>query len=231
MSTPVTMTVTAMAMVLVAACGSASHTAASTTPSTVAAATTTTSTLPAGYTTFSDVAYQFSIGVPSSWNQVDPSSPGATKALQTVVADNPKMKAAYGGGPASFVASGTKFLAFDTDQTADFTPNLNIIAKPATGIANSDLPSLLPGLRTEFQKLGGTVTASSQVPVAGLPGFQINLQLPTTLPSGGKLTVLETQDYVVANGYFYALTFAGTAPEFSTILSTFSIPYPGRRSR
>jgi hypothetical protein len=226
MSAPVIASVTLMVMVLVAACGGAGHTAAPTTPSTIAAVattTTTTTSLPAGYSAFSDSADQFSIAVPTSWNQVNPASPGAAQALQTVVAANPSLKAAYGNGPASFVASNTKFLAFDVSRTANFTPNINIIARTAPGIANSDLPSLLPGLRTEYQKVGGTITASSQVPVAGLPAFQVNVHIPTTLPSGGKYTVVETQDYVVANGFFYVLTFAGTAPEFSTILSTFSV--------
>jgi len=209
-------------MVLVAACGGASHTTAPTTPSTIAA-TTTTSSLPTGYSAYSDSADHFSIAVPSAWIQVNPASPGASQALQSVVAAHPGVTLAYGIDPARYVASETRFVAFDAVEIATFLPSVNIIAKANTIITNSDLPSLLPGVRAAYQKIGGTIRAGAQAPVAGLPGFQINVQLPTSAPSGGKYTVVETQDYVVANGDLYILTFAGTAPEFSTILSTFSL--------
>ncbi len=60
--------------------------------------------------------------------------------------------------------------------------------------------------------------------MAGLPGAPDQRAVPDERAVGGSsYTVVETQDYVVANGDLYILTFAGTAPEFSTILSTFSL--------
>jgi hypothetical protein len=211
---------------LAAACGSsgkkqAAPTTAASTTSTIPA--TTTSSVPTGYTGFTDTADQFSVAVPTSWNQVDPSSPDAASALQRIVAANPKLQAAFGSGTASFVQAGTKFLAIDATATGDFAPNLNIIAKSNAGLSDADLPQLLPDLRTEFAKIGATITSTGTITLAGHQAMQLKLRFPINQLSGGKTIVDETQDYVAANDYLYILTFAGSSAQFSVIQSTFSI--------
>lgn len=201
---------------VIAACGSSKAGKAS---GTVAASTTpsVTSSIPPGYVEFRSGVNHFRISVPSNWRQIDPSSPGAAAVVQDVEKSNPALKTVLGAG--DLASKGITFFAISPDGKV----NLNIVVKPAVGARDSDLPSLRTELKTQYQQLGGNVTSTETVSLAGHQALQIHVQLPLKDASGTTHTLNETQDVLAANDFAYILTFTGEAPDVATIAATFNV--------
>ncbi len=208
-----------MVMGLAASCSGGGSPAASST----SLSSTATLKTPAGYRAIVDTADRFHIAVPSSWRQVILSAPGGEQALQALLSANVDLKSAYGDDAATFVASGTKFWAFDVSAAEIYIPNFSIIVKTERGVTNTDLPDIVSGFQSEYRKVGATVISSATVTFAGHPTYRVMLQVPIATPSDIAERVDESLDILVANGRIYALTFSGTSADFSAIASTFSV--------
>ncbi len=161
-------------------------------PTTAAATTTSTGPVPAGYTGFTEATSRFSVAVPSSWRQVDPSSPGAAQALQDLAKSNPALGSMLSGG--DLAAEGIKFLAVDQAGAS-----ANVVVKPALGAKDSDLPQLLEELKAQYRDLGATLTGNETVKLAGHDVLKLSINLPLAQPQGGRTTLPTVQYFLVAN--------------------------------
>lgn len=219
-----------VAILLAGGCGSSDKqdSASSTTPTTSAVTSTTarpanaqpttrpTTTpvapVPAGYTGFTSAPFRFSLAVPSSWRQVDPASPGANQALRDIVSTNPALGAAIGG--ADLATLGIRFLASDP-ASGD---SVNVVAKPAIGLRDSDLPELVPDLKAEYAKLNATVLSTRSERLSGHDAIRVTIDL--RLAQG---TLRQVQYLIAANDFIYFLTLSGTSSAFTTIAETLRV--------
>jgi hypothetical protein len=178
-----------------------------------------------GYTRFADRTDSFSIAVPSSWRQVNPSSPGAQAAFAQVMAASPSLKKAFGGGFAGLAASGIKFLAVDPDpaDAATGSPTINVIVHPAPGSKDADLQQLASGIEAEYQQLGLHTVDSATVELAGHRALRVHVAYTTSAPDGSSTTVPETQYFVLANDFAYVVTLGFSSPSFDQVLASFSV--------
>lgn len=189
-------------------------------PTTVRPTTTTTiaKSVPAGYTGFTDETSHFSISVPTSWRKVDPTSPGATQALQDLVKANPGFASLVGSG--DLASSGMRFLAADPATGA----SVNVVVRSAIGATDADLKDVLDALKPEYASVGLTLVSSRTVTLAGHSALEITVggSIKAT-PSAPATTVHEVQDIVAANDFLYILTRAGTDKTLASIAATFRV--------
>jgi hypothetical protein len=176
-----------------------------------------------GYTQFADHPDRFSISVPVSWHEVDPSSPGAAAALQQIVANNPNLRSAFGAGPTTLLAQGIKFLAVEPDTGSSVAPTVNVVVRPAPGVTDTDLSQILSGVQSQYQQIGATVLNTSTISLAGHQALQVMVQIPFNGPTGGRVTIDETQDIVAANDFVYVISLEGASSQLSKIASSFSV--------
>jgi len=178
-----------------------------------------TASTPPGYQSFVDQADRFSLAVPSTWREIDPSSPGAAKAFQDLQNLNPKLKSAFGGTDlATLVASGMKFLSIEPTFQGDFASNVNVLVHSALGIRDSDLAQIQSQAAAEYAKVGATVSSTSTVTFAGHEALREGVQFPAAAGTGNLIP--EVQYYVGANDLLYVFTLSGTAPDLTTIATT-----------
>jgi hypothetical protein len=215
---------------LAAACGGSgggSPAAPATTTTAATAATTTTlpatttttalaANVPAGFTGFTDAADRFTIAAPAGWRQVDPKSPGANQATQSLASSNPKLAAVL--PPGDLVSLGVKFLAASTTGST-----ANVVVRPAVGVQDSDLTQLGEELRSQYKAIGAVPTALETIQLSGRTALRVKLDLRMTRPTGGKATVHEVQYALVANDLLYLLTLAGDSPQLGGIPDTLRI--------
>jgi translation elongation factor EF-1beta len=178
---------------------------------------TTTTGVPAGFTTFQDKSDHFKLSVPSSWRQVDASSPGAIQAAKDLAAANPTLQSLIGSG--DLASKGIKYLAI----AADGQSNVYVVVKATPGVKDSDLPNLVDTLKAQYQQAGATVESTSSVPLAGHQALQVKLTLPQNDGSGGTTNLHETQDIVAANDFAYIVTLTGTSPDLTAIGSSLNV--------
>lgn len=177
---------------------------------------------PAGYVTFVDTADHFSIAVPNAWRRIDLSTPGASQTLQDLVAANPGLKALLGSNAAALIAQGIKFYALNASDPAD-VPTVNVVARPAVGIRDSDLPRIGETLKAQYATIGAEVSRVSTSSVAGHMALQVAVTFRAVGPTGAAIAKHEIQDFIAANDFIYILTLAGTSPEFRTIAATLNV--------
>lgn len=149
---------------------------------------------PAGYVTFVDTADHFSIAVPNAWRRIDLSTPGASQTLRDLVASNPGLKALLGSNAAALIAQGIKFYALNASDPAD-VPTVNVVARPAVGIRDSDLPRIGETLKAQYATIGAEVSRVSTSSVAG----HMALQVAVTFRSGSTGAAIakhEIQDFI-----------------------------------
>jgi translation elongation factor EF-1beta len=182
-----------------------------------ASTTATTTGAPAGFTTFQDKSDHFKLSVPSSWRQVDASSPGAIQAAKDLAAANPTLQSLIGSG--DLASKGIKYLAI----AADGQSNVYVVVKATPGVKDSDLPNLVDTLKAQYQQAGATVESTSSVPLAGHQALQVKLTLPQNDGSGGTTNLHETQDIVAANDFAYIVTLTGTSPDLTAIGSSLNV--------
>ncbi len=180
------------------------------------------SSTPAGYQSFSDQTYHFTIAVPSTWKQIDPASPGAAAALKEVEQTNPNLRAVLPDF-SSLAAKGMKFMAVDPTATDGFAPNMNVIAHAAVGYSDNDLGDIAGQMSQEYGKLGATVTSSQTTTLAGHKALKESLDVPLQTDSGRSITIHEVQYVLGGNDILYIITLSGDSPELSRIVSTFGI--------
>jgi hypothetical protein len=177
--------------------------------------------LPAGYVTFVDTADHFSIAVPNAWRRIDLSTPGASQTLRDLVAANPGLRALLGSNAAALIAQGIKFYALNANDAA--VPTVNVAARPAVGIRDSDPPRIAATLKAQYATIGATVSRISTSSVAGHTALQVAVTTRAVGPTGAAIAKDEIQDFVAANDFIYILTLAGTSPEFRTIAATLDV--------
>ncbi|HUO48153.1 MAG TPA: PsbP-related protein [Acidimicrobiales bacterium] len=179
-----------------------------------------------GYTQFADHTDSFSIAVPSSWRQVDPSSPGAEAAFQEMTTQNPSLRKAFGNGFSDVVSAGIKFLAVDPDPAdvaSGGSPTINVIVHPAPGSTDADLGRLSSGITGEYQQLGLHLVDTSTVHLAGHRALRMHVGYTVTAADGSTSSVPETQYFVLANDFAYIITLAFSSPRFDQVMSTFAV--------
>jgi hypothetical protein len=173
------------------------------------------------YVTFVDTADHFSIAVPNAWRRIDLSTPGASQTLRDLVAANPGLRALLGSNAAALIAQGIKFYALNANEAA--VPTVNVVARPAVGIRDSDLPRIAATLKAQYATIGATVSRISASSVAGHTALQVAVTTRAVGPTGAAIAKDEIQDFVAANDFIYILTLAGTSPEFRTIAATLDV--------
>lgn len=187
-------------------------------PSAARPTTTLAAVVPAGYTGFSSSVDHFTVAVPATWRQVDPSSPGATQTVQDLVKANPAFSSVLGSG--DLASKGIKFLAANPTTGS----SVNVVVKPALGARDSDLDGLIDDLKAQYQALGAAVTGTRTVPLAGHSALQIDLELKIAATAGSRAsTIRETQDLVAANDLVYIVTLAGADPALPAIAETLRV--------
>src|SRR5262249_36087092 len=157
------------------------------------------------YVPFVDRKDRFTIGVPRSWRRIDPSSPGASAALRTVLRDNPNMQSVLGSNAADVISKGTKFMTLNANARVDI-PTLNVIVEPAIGARDSDLPEVVDALKNQYAKAGATVESSRIVPLAGHSALELAVLFRFARAIGAPLRRESIQDFVVANDSLYIVS-------------------------
>jgi len=202
--------------------GTTSH--SSNAPGSIAVAGTNAADTPQGYQTFVDQPDRFSLAVPSTWREINPSSPGAADAFQAIQDQNPNLKSALGGtNLATMAASGMKFFSMEPSPEGGFASNINVVVHSALGIKDSDLGELQREAATEYAKAGATVSSTSTVALAGHKALRETIQFTMKNPSGNSILVPEVQYFVGANDLLYVITLSGTAPDLDTVATTFQV--------
>jgi hypothetical protein len=178
---------------------------------------------PAGFTAFTSKADQFTIDVPQTWKAVDPTSPGAQAAMNEIEQSNPDLQSSFGQSAIKLAEQGIALMAISTQvDAAGFASNVNVEAKPALTFSASDLPQIAASLPTEYAKLGGTITGITYLTFDGHQALRSTDTLSLNTPLGTHISVSQTQYFVGANGFLYALTLSGNDPNLAAIASSFS---------
>jgi len=172
-----------------------------------------------GFSVFSDHADSFTIAVPSSWSQIDLSSPGANAAMSEMLSKYPKIGSILrSGGVSNLQQLGMKFFAADPVSGS----SMNIIVIPAVGSGDADLPTAEGGIKSAYQKAGLTLLSTSTVSIAGHQALRFKIAFPAG-GAGSSSSITETQYFVLANDFAYTISAAGPSPELSQIVSSFSV--------
>jgi hypothetical protein len=180
-------------------------------------------TTPAGFTAFHSKADQFTIDLPNSWKAVDPSSPGAQAAINELAQSNPNLRSTFGQSALQLAEQGMALVALNPVVGSDgFAANVNVVAKPDLTFSSGDLSQIAAALPTELAKLGGTVTGTSYLTLGGHEALRSTDTLPITTLAGTHLKVSQSQYFVGANGFVYAITISGTDPNLAAIANSFS---------
>ena len=178
---------------------------------------------PAGFTAFTSKADQFTIDVPRTWKAVDPTSPGAQAAMNEIEQSNPDLQSSFGQSAIKLAEQGIALMAINTQvDAAGFASNVNVEAKPALTFSASDLPQIAASLPTEYAKLGGTITGITYLTFDGHQALRSTDTMSLNTPLGTHISVSQTQYFVGANGFLYALTLSGSDPDLAAIASSFS---------
>jgi hypothetical protein len=180
-------------------------------------------TAPAGFNAFTSTADQFTIDVPKTWKAVDPTSPGAQAAMNELEQSNPDLRSSFGQSAIQLAEQGIALMAINTQvDPGGFASNVNVEAKPALTFSASDLPQIAASLPAEYAKLGGAITGISYLTFDGHPALRSSDTLSLNTPLGTHISIKQTQYFVGANGFLYALTLSGNDPNLAAIASSFS---------
>ena len=180
-------------------------------------------TTPPGFTAFHSTADQFTIDIPNTWKAVDPTSPGAQAAMNEIEQSNPDLQSSFATNAIQLAEQGIVLMAVNTVMNPDgFASNINVEAKPDLTYSASDLSQLAASLPAEYAKLGGTITGTSYLTFDGHQALRLSATLSINTPLGTHVNVNETQYFVGANGFLYALTLSGSDPNLAAIASSFS---------
>lgn len=217
-----------IALVTLAACG-AKHTggaslggggpATVTTTVTSATATTGGSGAKASSRTFNDQADHFSIDTPSSWQQLDLSTPAAQARVKQIFAENPKLATIAGGDLPSLVAKGLKFVSTDGVGSTVNVAVFHSLGAPANPTDN-DLQGGVQSFTQQITAAGGTVKSHTLVTIGGHRALEFSYDLPLAV-GGLSVTVHGTEAILLSKDTIYEVTAAGdTAKE---ILASFKM--------
>jgi len=150
----------------------------------------------------------FAITLPDGWSRipVDQASLEAfTKALPAD-SDLGKIMLSQAG---QMAASGIKLWAMDVSPDAvvsGFTPNLNVITQPVTGLSLDVLSSMAKAQLDAVSAISGTTMEPVKIPAGD--AVKATYALHQVLASGAALDVAGIQYYVIGPGRLYILSFS-----------------------
>jgi hypothetical protein len=177
---------------------------------------------PSGFKTYADSIDSFTIAVPQSWADVNPSGPGAAAAVAILQKQNPEFDKVFGSAQ-SMAAEGVKFISLDPDSTGGESANVNVVVKAADGFDSSDLSQLAQALPSEYQKVNATLISSQRVTYDSHDSLEVRLNLNLNNTAGTPITIPETQYFVPANDRLYVVTLSGSDSRLQTIAANFEI--------
>ncbi len=201
----------ALLLAIVTACGgSAASTAPTSAASPTTAPTSAASAAPSLGTT-GRVAVPdegFAITLPDGWSQIpiDQTSLDAFTKQLPPDSDLAKIMLSQAGQMAS---SGIKLWAMDVSPNAvvnGFTPNLNVITQPATGVTLDFLSSSAKAQLDAISAISGTTMASVKIPAGD--AVKATYALHQALASGVTVDVAGIQYYVLGPSRLYILSFS-----------------------
>jgi hypothetical protein len=136
----------------------------------------------------------------------------------------------FGFAPTSFIrlglfGEGDFAVLTDSAVPTDFLVNAT---PPITGTSwrrsrrrsAETLHALLHDIK--YAKLGGAITGISYLTFDGHPALRSSDTLSLNTPLGTHISFKQTQYFVGANGFLYALTLSGNDPNLAAIASSFS---------
>jgi hypothetical protein len=182
---------------------------------------------PAGFTVYRSTPDQFTVDIPKTWKAVDPTSPGAQAAMNEIVQSNPNLRSSIGTSAIQLSEKGMALLAINPVAGPDgIAANINVLARPDLTFSAGDLSKLAAALPGEYAKLDATSTGISYVTIDGHQAVRATDTLPLNTPAGTRVNVHQTQYFIGANGFLYALTLSGDDPNMTAIASSFSAAQP-----
>jgi hypothetical protein len=172
----------------------------------------------------------FAITLPSGWSRIpiDRTSLDAFTKQLPPDSDLAKIMLSQAGQMAS---AGIKLWAMDVSPNAvvnGFTPNLNVITQPATGVTLDFLSSMAKAQLDAVSAISGTTMESVKIPAGD--AVKATYALHQALASGAAVDVAGTQYYVLGPSRLYILSFScpandggGCATDVDAMIQTLSL--------
>lgn len=163
--------------------------------------------IPAGYTEFRDPGRGYSLGVPSSWIQINVQSPGAAAAFAQVIKEKPQLTQVFGGDLASLAKQDMSLLAAGPAGTG-----LDVVVEPGSGtVTAAQLGTLYSEAQSAYSDAGMKVLSHQVSSLDGYPALRISVTYVL-----GKKTVRETQFIAGVHGNVFALTIVDATPTLTS---------------
>jgi hypothetical protein len=159
-----------------------------------------------------------SLATPASWRAVDSHAVLASKAVQSLLKENPQLATII--NQVAGANSPVKFLSFDPNVSDHFATNVNVVVTSVP--ANVTLPVLASAIAVQLKSLPGLaspITSSTvTLPIGRAAKESFRL---TVVSSGKKLTVQTLQYVLLRNAQSIVVTFSTTPNQSARRTATF----------
>ena len=160
-----------------------------------------------------------SLATPSAWRAVDSRAVIASKAVQSLLKENPQLAAII--NQVAGANSPVKFLSFDPRVTDHFATNVNVVVTSVP--ANVTLPVLASAVASQLKTLPGLASpiTSSRVTLPIGPAGKESFRL-TVVTNGKKVTVQTLQYVLLLHAQSIVVTFSTTPSQSARRAATFA---------
>ena len=160
-----------------------------------------------------------SLATPAAWRAVDSRAVIASKAVQSLLKENPQLAAII--NQVAGANSPVKFLSFDPRVTDHFATNVNVVVTSVP--ANVTLPVLASAVASQLKTLPGLASpiTSSRVTLPIGPAGKESFRL-TVVTNGKKVTVQTLQYVLLLHAQSIVVTFSTTPSQSARRAATFA---------
>ena len=160
-----------------------------------------------------------SLATPAAWRAVDSRAVIASKAVQSLLKENPQLAAII--NQVAGANSPVKFLSFDPRVTDHFATNVNVVVTSVP--ANVTLPVLASAVASQLKTLPGLASpiTSSRVTLPIGPAAKESFRL-TVVTNGKKVTVQTLQYVLLLHAQSIVVTFSTTPSQSARRAATFA---------
>ena len=160
-----------------------------------------------------------SLATPAAWRAVDSRAVIASKAVQSLLKENPQLAAII--NQVAGANSPVKFLSFDPRVTDHFATNVNVVVTSVP--ANVTLPVLASAVASQLKTLPGLASpiTSSRVTLPIGPAGKESFRL-TVVTNGKKVTVQTLQYVLLLHAQSIVVTFSTTPSQRARRAATFA---------
>jgi len=160
-----------------------------------------------------------SLATPAAWRAVDSRAVIASKAVQSLLKENPQLAAII--NQVAGANSPVKFLSFDPRVTDHFATNVNVVVTSVP--ANVTLAVLASAVASQLKTLPGLASpiTSSRVTLPIGPAGKESFRL-TVVTNGKKVTVQTLQYVLLLHAQSIVVTFSTTPSQSARRAATFA---------